>query len=254
MPKRNRKKAEFGYVYVVTNGCFRKVYSPIAQKALPPVKIGRSKDCISRVGSLSSGVFDDFIYHMVIPSTDYKRCEDDIHDRFPNERIPTGTGGKTEFFKCPIEEVLKRIEKYISKSDNVIKDDVQRYGVVGKVFGRSASAQKKEIEKQSAMRQSKKKGLAGGLTGERKAKRVNFSFDMIGLKNGDRLVFIPTGAKVIAVTPNKVRQGNDVFTLTGYAKKYMPNNMRNSKDSYQGPAYFAYKGKKLTKMREEIGA
>ena len=88
----------------------------------------------------------------------------------------------------------------------------------------------------------------------RKDKCGNFNFNMIGLGNGARLVFWPTGVKVTAVTPNKVKKGDEVFTLTGYAKKFMPAKMRNSKDAYQGPAYFTYKGKKLTKMREESGA
>ena len=98
-----------GDIYVVTNDCYVKVYSPWAKRKVRAVKIGRAKDFVTRIGNLSSGVFENFTYHLVLHTTNVVRCEDDIHDLFKDYRIFTEEGGRTEFFKCPLEEVFIRI-------------------------------------------------------------------------------------------------------------------------------------------------
>ena len=36
-------------------------------------------------------------------------------------------------------------------------------------------------------------------------------------------------------------------------KKFMPPEKRNSKDAYQGPKYFTFKGELLTDLRTKLG-
>ena len=204
---------------------------------------------------MSASVFEDFTYHLVLRAQDVVRCEDDIHDLVKDYRMYTKkSGGKTEFFDCPLEEVFARIKKYVNKNPDLIQI-IEDKGIVGESFGRSAASQKSTRKKQLEVKELRRKKLAKGKqeSGRRTVRRVNFNFEMVGLGNGTQLVFTPTGAKVTAVVPNQVKQNGEVLSLTGYAKKYMPKEMRNAKDAYQGPAYFAYKGTKLTMLREQMG-
>lgn len=234
-----RKKIP-GDIYVVTNDCFKKVpplgrYQGRGLGLVSPVKIGRGVEFANRLGSLSSGVFDDFLVHLVLHSEDSVQSESDLHEYFGDSRIFTKKlKSKTEYFAGPIEDIIRRIRKYVKNHEVVIKKD---YGVAGEPLGRSAISIKATLKKQ------------GGTT---KKKKDRFKYEMVGLRGGIQLVFAPTGAKVVAVAPNKVKEGGVVYTLTGYAKKYMPKDMRNAKDAYQGPAYFTYNGKKLTALREEM--
>lgn len=248
---KKQKDDKAGDVYVITNDSFKKQPAKFFRRNVPPVKIGNGKDCITRVGNLSSAVCDDFKYHLILHSDNRKRCEADLQAVFHQSRIYTKTGGRTEYFAYPLKEMIIEIRKYIDRNPEkniVIRKDC---GVEGEVFGRSASSQRTTLRKREEERKLKRQNVAGH-DYKRGKPKPNFNFAMIGLKNGAPLVFIPTGAKVTAVVPNKVRQGGKEYTLTGYAKEYMPKAMRNSKGAYQGPAYFTYKGKKLTVLREEM--
>ncbi len=147
--KKGERKARVGDIYVVTNDCFVKVRSRLARKMVRPVKIGRAKDCVIRVGNMSSSVFDDFTYHLVLRAQDVVRCEDDIHDLVKDYRILTKkSGGKTEFFDCPLEEVFARIKKYVAKNPDLIRI-TEDNGIKGRSTGRSAVAQKSMRRKQA---------------------------------------------------------------------------------------------------------
>lgn len=249
--KIHKKNDTAGDVYVITNDCFKKKYSQYCGKWVRPVKIGNGKDCITRVGNLSSAVCDDFRYHLILRSRNRKRCEGSLQDIFHQSRIFTGTNGRTEYFAYPLKEMIIRIKKFAHENPEMDIRIIKDCGVQGEVFGRSASSQRTMLRKQEEERKIKGQKVSG--RGNRRSnQKPNFNFAMIGLKNGALLEFIPTGAKVTAVVPNKVRKGGKEYTLSGYTKEFMPAKMRNSKDSYQGPAYFVYKGKKLTEWREEM--
>ena len=78
-----------------------------------------------------------------------------------------------------------------------------------------------------------------------------FSFEMVGIEDGDTIEFIPTGVKVKVVAPNQVVHQNVQYSLSGFCKKFMPN--KNKSGAYQGPKYFAYKGVELTELRNQKG-
>lgn len=253
MARKTKRKAQVGDIYVVTNDCYVKVPSPWAKKMVPPVKIGRGGDAHTRIGNMSASVFQDFLYHVELRVKDVVRCERQIQRLFLYHKMTTRRGGKTEFYSCPVEEVIKRVKEYVRDNpDLIIKAKFN--GVKGKSYGRSAVSQKRTIREQELSKKLRRnKAASGNATIGRRRAKANFDFDMVRIGNGAQLIFIPTGDKVTAVAPNQVKRNGEVLTLTGYAKKYMPKEMRNSKDAYQGPAYFAYKGKKLTKLREEMG-
>ena len=86
----------------------------------------------------------------------------------------------------------------------------------------------------------------------KKGIREPFRFSMIGLKEGDVITFDPTGVQVVVAGDNKtiVYEG-DSYTLTGFCKKYLPDEMRTKSGAYQGPKYFSYQGKTLWEIRLE---
>ena len=45
----------------------------------------------------------------------------------------------------------------------------------------------------------------------------------------------------------------EVYTTSGFCKKFMPKEKRNLKDAYQGPKYFTFKGELLTDLRVKLG-
>ena len=45
----------------------------------------------------------------------------------------------------------------------------------------------------------------------------------------------------------------EIYTTSGFCKKFMPDEKRNSKDAYQGPKYFTFKGELLIDLRAKFG-
>ena len=63
---------------------------------------------------------------------------------------------------------------------------------------------------------------------------------------------ISAGGKVVDLK-NKIEFEDEVYTTTGFCKKFMPDEKRNSKGAYQGPKYFTFKGALLTDLRAKFG-
>lgn len=82
-------------------------------------------------------------------------------------------------------------------------------------------------------------------------KKSRFKFSIVGIKEGEEVIFIPTGQKVKVVGEDTVELNGEIKKLTPMAKKLMPADLRTPSESYQGPKFFAYKGKKLTDLRAE---
>jgi hypothetical protein len=74
---------------------------------------------------------------------------------------------------------------------------------------------------------------------------------MAGLSRGDRISFIPTGVEVMVEDNKRVSYNGSLFTLTAFCKAFLPNNMRNNSEAYQGSKYFSYQGKTLVELRLE---
>ena len=79
-----------------------------------------------------------------------------------------------------------------------------------------------------------------------------FRFSMIDIKPGTEIIFEPTSLSVEVSDDRHITFEDKDYTLSGFCKKYMPDNKRNKAEAYQGPAYFSYKGKLLSKIREEF--
>lgn len=160
MAKKKKRKTSPGDIYVVTNDCYVLRPSPFSKQMVPPVKIGRGKDFIRRVGNLSSGVFEDFKYHAVLHAKDYIRCERMLQRQLRDYRIYTNDGGKTEFFALPIDDLIQRIKEFVA--DHTELDIHPKYLCVkGRTFGRSAADQKGKFHKLSKDRGALKSNITG---------------------------------------------------------------------------------------------
>ena len=85
----------------------------------------------------------------------------------------------------------------------------------------------------------------------RKQQRPPFDFSMVGLNVGDMVVFDALKLPVKVAGKNKVEHEGRLWSLSAFCGTYLPDNMRNSSDAYQGPKYFSYGGKTLWEIRLE---
>lgn len=81
-------------------------------------------------------------------------------------------------------------------------------------------------------------------------RRPPFKFSMIGLKLGDVVYFEHGDIPVTVVSENTVAYDNDIYTLSGFCKHFMPGENSEEKE-YQGPRHFTYQGKTLDEFRKE---
>ncbi len=77
-----------------------------------------------------------------------------------------------------------------------------------------------------------------------------FTFEMIGLSKGDKIVFDPLGIEVTVFSHNTIEYEGKEWRLSPFVKEFIPH--LNATGNYQGPLYFSYQGRKLTDIREEM--
>lgn len=82
--------------------------------------------------------------------------------------------------------------------------------------------------------------------------RPSFTFDMVGIKPGETVTFIPTKIEVKVINNSEVRYKGRNYKLSTFTKEFMPDHMRTNSNTYRGPAFFSYKGTKLTILREQM--
>lgn len=85
-------------------------------------------------------------------------------------------------------------------------------------------------------------------------KRCNLKFNMLNIPIGAELVFEPDPRYKVKVWSNDliVYKGNK-YTMSAFARLYMPNKMRNEYGAYQGSLYFSYRGENLVDLRNRLG-
>ena len=85
-----------------------------------------------------------------------------------------------------------------------------------------------------------------------KVNRTSFKFSMVGLEKNDIITFDPTGVQVVVSDDDKkILYKGDLYTLSGFCKKYLPEEMRTKSNAYCGPKFFSHNGKTLWEIRLE---
>ena len=242
MKQNTEFKPKAGYVYVVTNECLKlvKAKSIFRGKMVKAVKIGNAKDFTNRLGSLNTAVYENFDFHLGIRTDDVVGLEGLIHTALKDYRIYTRDKRPTEFFACPLDEVISRIRTLIGRGHKL---DVEEYKGE-RPEGRSGANIRANMKRRETVKAKVVKSAHKNM-GKAKA----FSFTEVGIPNGARLVFVPTGAEVTVIGDKKIEYKGTQYSLSGFCKVFMPQ--KNDSGAYQGPKFFSYNGRTLLDIRKK---
>ncbi len=206
-----------GYVYILTNPSFREDWVKIG-KSSRPVNV-RSKELDNTAVPLP------FEIYATLQTEKYNEVEKLVHrtiDRLTDLRIRSNR----EFFNVTPATALSILCDIATTLDDAVLDSVY------------LKNEKLEIEDSAESIETKK--------------RANFSFNMVGIKPGEKVVFIPTKIEVKVVDEKHIEYEDRLWSLSGFTANYLPVDKRNNANAYQGPKYFSYNGKTLSDLRAEL--
>lgn len=210
-----------GYVYILTNPSFREDW----------VKIGMTQNMDERLRTLDTTALPlPFKKYATLETVKYEKAEKHVHhfiETFTNLRIRD----KREFFNVKPEQALKIFCEVAELLDDAIVTKYDEKGNPTQIYPIPCP---------------EKPDNTAPL---RLAPRKPFDFDMVGLREGDTVTFDPLKLNVKVCGKNKVTYKGNAYTLTGFCKAFLPDNMRNTSEAYQGPKYFSYEGKTLWEIR-----
>ena len=244
-----------GYVYILTNPSLREVScgEREVKEKVPPVKIGMTKDVPHRMGTLNTSTPQNFVDELIVELSSEKDAlvlENMVHEKLEEFRI-VNDDGATEFFNCTValaKETVKRLAKKLHFPLTEFKKMNYR--------GRSSSKIKANLKAMQAGAVAKTSQKIDSPDVSQKCHAAPFQFAMlagVGVKVGSELEFVYGGQKVrVADLKNKIEFNGEVYTTSGFCKKFMPKEKRNSKDAYQGPKYFTFKGLTLAAWRAKL--
>ena len=243
-----------GYVYVVTNPCLRNVETKEPGKTgmVPPVKIGMAKDVAKRMGVLNTSTPENFVDRLVVELSserDALALENMVHEILASMRLTTSGGYSTEFFACSVEHAIATVKRVAKKLHFKLTEFKHM-----NFEGRSASAIKTNHAAKEAKKESKKGATVveciDKQTKDGAGRAKPFSFDLVGIKSEDEIVFAPTGVIVKVADAKHVECKGKQYSLSGFCKAFMPEDQRNKSGAYCGPDYFTFNGCVLTNLRK----
>ncbi len=210
---------EPGYVYILTNPSFREDW----------VKIGKSTNIEKRLKTLNTTALPlPFKVYATIKTSKYEELEKIIHkqiDRLTDLRI----NQSREFFNVHPAQALDIFLDQATALDDAIVTKYEN----GKPRQMYPVLEKAKEEK------------------EKKPQRPPFDFSMVGLNVGDKVIFDALNLEVKVAGRNKVEYEGRLWSLSAFCGTYLPENMHNASEAYQGPKFFSYQGKTLWEIRLE---
>lgn len=213
------KENEIGYVYIFTNDSFRDDW----------VKIGKTKNIKERLKNLfNTSLPLEFKVYATLQTAKYEAVEKIIHkqiDRLTDLRI----NQNREFFNVHPAQALDIFLDQAQLLDDAV---IMRYDKDKAYQIYPVNEMKKHEKEEKLMPQ-----------------RKPFDFSMVGLNVGDIVVFDALKLPVKVAGKNKVEHEGRLWSLSAFCGTYLPENMRNKSEAYQGPKYFSYNGKTLWELR-----
>lgn len=212
-----------GYVYILTNESFREDWVKIG-KSSRPVDV-RSKELDNTAVPLPFQIF------ATLKTVKYNEVEKLVHktiDRLTDLRIRQNR----EFFNVEPQvalDIFRDIAKTLDDSEIMVYKDNKPV---------------RDGEKPAELISVKAKT-------KRSNPRERFKFSMIGVKPDDYVTFDPTGIKVRVASDDKVEFEGRLYKLSPFVGTFLPENLQNTSEAYQGPKYFSYHGKTLLALRSE---
>lgn len=210
-----------GYVYILTNPSFREDW----------VKIGKTQDVEKRLKSLNTTALPlPFKVYATIQSVKYSEIETIIHkqiDRLTDLRI----NQSREFFNVHPAQALDILLDLAHAIEDAV---VMRYDENKPYQIYPVDEWSKNVNPEC-----------------RKEQRKPFDFSMVGLNVGDKVIFDALNLPVKVAGKNKVEHEGRLWSLSAFCGTFLPDNMKNKSEAYQGPKYFSYQGKTLWEIRLE---
>ena len=210
-------KHETGYVYILTNPSFKEDW----------VKIGKS----SRSVDIRSKELDNtavplpFEIFATIRTVKFNEVEKLIHktiDRLTDLRIRQNR----EFFNIQPQIALDILRDISTTIDDAF---IELYHN-NQPIKEAAEVQDEEPQK----------------------RRAPFKFSMVNIQIGETVVFTPKNIKVKVASDNQVEYEGRIYKLSPFTAAFLPDEMRNASDAYQGPKYFTFNGRPLDELRKEL--
>lgn len=214
---------QVGYVYIFTNDSFRDDW----------VKIGKTTDLKGRLKTLfNTSLPLPFRIYATLQTKKYEAIEKIVHkqiDRLTDLRI----NQNREFFNVHPTQALDILLDQATALDDAV---IMRY------------KNNEPVEQLYPLCPGQKKGAKEE---EKKEQRKPFDFSMVGLNVGDEVIFDALKLPVKVAGKNKVEYEGRLWSLSAFCGTYLPENMHNKSEAYQGPKYFSYNGKTLWEIRLE---
>lgn len=208
---------EPGYVYILTNPSFKEDWVKIG-KSSRPVNV-RSKELDNTAVPLPFEIF------ATIRTVKFNEVEKLIHktiDRLTDLRIRQNR----EFFNIQPQIALDILRDISTTIDDAF---IELYHNNQPIKG-AAEVRDEEPHK----------------------RRAPFKFSMVNIQIGETVVFTPKNIKVKVASDNQVEYEGRIYKLSPFTAAFLPDEMRNASDAYQGPKYFTYNGRSLDEMRKDL--
>ena len=210
-----------GFVYIFTNDSFRDDW----------VKIGKTTDLKGRLKTLfNTSLPLPFKIYATIQTTKYEKVEKIIHkqiDRLTDLRI----NQNREFFNVHPSQALDIFIDQAQLLDDAVvmkyKNDEPYELVYPPCPDKPDRTEPLKLPPQ----------------------RKPFDFSMVNLNVGDTVIFDALKLPVKVAGKNKVEYEGRLWSLSAFCGTFLPENMRNKSEAYQGPKYFSYNGKTLWEIR-----
>lgn len=218
--------SEKGYVYILTNPSFREDWVKIG-KSSRPVDV-RSKELDNTAVPLP------FEIYATLYTEKYDQIEKKIHkqiDRLTDLRIRQNR----EFFNIAPSVALD-----IMRDMADLVDDAE---LAVYVDGKPVISNSKEDDKAIKNDLEKKQRLRT---------KPPFKFHMVGINVGDTVIFDALNLPVRVATDDKVEYEGRLYSLSAFTGTFLPLEKQTPSGAYQGPKYFSFNGKVLSKLRNEI--
>ena len=208
---------EPGYVYILTNPSFKEDWVKIG-KSSRPVNV-RSKELDNTAVPLPFEIF------ATIRTVKFNEVEKLIHktiDRLTDLRIRQNR----EFFNIQPQIALDILRDISTTIDDAF---IELYHN-NQPIKEAAEVQDEEPYK----------------------RRAPFKFSMVNIQIGETVVFTPKNIKVKVASDNQVEYEGRIYKLSPFTAAFLPDEMRNASDAYQGPKYFTFNGRPLDELRKEL--
>lgn len=153
-----------------------------------------------------------------------------------------GTGVLYIFMPC------KDDNAYVGErvGDDIVAPQVENDMDLLQLYAPVADAESMDVPTEKSDKPKKKQTASKTVVdGSRK-----FTFAKVGLSVGDSITFVDS-KEVIIASDTEVTYCGENYTLSGFCKKFMPEEKRCKSNSYRGCAFFYKDGVKLEKMLKE---